>query len=185
MKTDLQKLFDRALEVAASPALGAIRQRLATTAGELSLAGQMQAHLDVCVSAMVALIGVMYDTDADGRPANYDRVTGRILLRPLPWGESGGIKWGLRRWESVCLRRLLLDRTTQKRRWPALFDYNEFSRQWHIATDSYPDSEAALRWLQSDGPTLDEWRTIVLDYRTRSSERMAHKRNKEWCANSK
>lgn len=172
----IEKLFDRAIEVAASPAGTAIRQRLGETANDLSLAGDMQAHLDIATASMVALISVLYATDSDGRPANIDTATYRILLRPLPWGESGWRKWGLRRWEGACLRRLLLDRVGDRRRLPALFDYNEYSRQWHVNANIYPDPEAALQWLRKDGPSLQEWRSIVTTYRTQAHARMCRLR---------
>lgn len=168
----IEKLFDRAVEVMAAPAANVLRQRLGETAESLSLAGDMQARLDIATASIVALISVLYATDGDGRPANIDTATYRILLRPLPWGESGWKRWGLRRWEGACLRRLLLDRVGDRRRLPALFDYNEYSRQWHVNANIYPDSEAALRWLKSDGPSLQEWRSIVLDYRTQAHARM-------------
>jgi hypothetical protein len=87
MTMELTNLFDRAVEVAAAPAASAIKQRLAQTATEFNLAGHMEAHLGIATSAIAALISVLYATEADGRPANYDSATYRILLRPLPWGE--------------------------------------------------------------------------------------------------
>ncbi len=169
---ELERLFDRAVEVAAAPAAGAIKQRLAQTATELNLAGHMEAHLGIATSAIAALISVLYATEADGRPANYDSATYRILLRPLPWGESGAARWQLRRWEGQCLRRLLIDRVGQRRRLPGLFDYNEFSRQWHVNAIDYPNAESALDWLRRDGPRIEEWRTIVSDYRAQAHARM-------------
>jgi hypothetical protein len=169
---EMQKLFDRTIEVAATPAGNVVRQRLGETAESLSLAGDMQMHLDIATASMVALISVLYTTDSDGRPANIDTATYRILLRPLPWGETGWRKWGLRRWEGACLRRLLLDRVGVRRRLPALFDYNEYSRQWHVNANIYPDPEAALRWLKKDGPSLAEWRSIVMTYRAQAHARM-------------
>lgn len=174
---ELEKMFDRAIEVTAAPAVGAIRQRLAATAAELSLAGHMQAHLGIATSAIAALVSELYATEEDGRPANYDSATYRILMKPLPWGESGAIRWGLRRWEGQCLRRLLIDRVGQRRRLPALFDYNEFSRQWHVNVIDYPNASAALDWLKRDGPRMDEWRSIVADYREQAHARMRRYRS--------
>ncbi len=175
----IEKLFDRAVEVASAPAVGAIKQRLATTASELSLAGNLQASLDVCTSAIFALISVLYDVDSDGSPANYDMATHRLLIRPLPWGESGSAKWGLRRWEGQCLRRLLLDRVNTRRRLPSLFDYSPESRQWFVAADVYTNVESATSWLKKDGPSLAEWRSIVTDYRVQAADRMVRKRSHE------
>jgi len=172
----LQFLFDRALETTQtlSPTL---KQRIEQAASELSLAGHMQAHLDIAVSAMARLIVELYVLDTDQRPANVDARTGRILLRPLPWGESGAIRWGLRRWEGQCLRRLVLDRVGARRRLPALFDYNTESRQWHINLQDYQTADAALTWLKKDGPRLAEWRSIVDDYRISARDRMRRLRS--------
>jgi len=173
----IETLFNRALSLAQRSMVDAHKQRLAAAAAELSLAGHMQAHLDVATGAIVALINVLYQCDSDGRPANYDPHTGRILLRGLPWGDSGWRKWGLRKWEACCLRRLLLGRLKTRRPLPPLFDYNEFTRCWHINYQHYPDAEAALAWLQEDGPDLTEWRAIVDHYRAEATTRMQHKRS--------
>lgn len=167
----INKLFQRSMTLVA-PELGSYRQRMATAAAELNRAGELQAQLDVAVTAVAKLIIVLYATDADQRPVNIDVQTQRILLRPLPWGESGAAKWGLRRWEGQCLRRLLLDRAGQRRRMAHLFDYNEYSRQWHVNAACYPDAEAALQWLKNDGPALNEWAAIVQDYRAQAHARM-------------
>lgn len=167
----MNKLFQRSVEMVA-PELSNYRQRMAHTAAELNRAGDLQAQLDVAITSIVNLISVLYATDADGRPANFDVMTQRILIRPLPWGESGARRWGLRRWEGQCLRRILLDRVGQRRHWAALFDYNEYARQWHVNAICYPDAEAALQWLKSDGPTLPEWAAVVQTYRDRAYERM-------------
>jgi hypothetical protein len=58
-----------------------------------------------------------------------------------------------------------------------LFDYSEFTRCWHINYQHYPDAEAALAWLQEDGPDLTEWRAIVDHYRAEATTRMQHKRS--------
>lgn len=167
----INKLFHRSMTLVA-PELTGYRQRMAQTAGELNRAGELQAQLDVAVTAIFNLVSVLYATDADQRPVNIDVQTQRILLLPLPWGESGAAKWGLRRWEGQCLRRLLLDRGKQRRRLPSLFDYNEYSRQWHVNAACYPDAEAALQWLKNDGPALNEWAAIVQDYRAQAYARM-------------
>lgn len=173
---NIQTYFDRAADVLGRAVVEVHRQRLETAATELSLAGDAQAHLDVAISSMMGLIGTLYQPDTDGRPANYDMRTGRILI-PVPWGESGWRNWGLRRWEGACLRRLLIDRVGQRRRLPALFDYNKEARQWHVAAHLYPDANAALAWLRKDGPSLAEWRTIVDAHRTQNRERMQRRRS--------
>ena len=174
--TELKQLLDRASSITAIQAPPALRQRMADTATELSLTGHSQAHLDIAITAIAHLIAAIYTHDADGRLANADQRTGRILMRPLPWGESGAAKWGLRRWEGQCLRRLMLDRVGSRRRLPCLFDYNNESRQWHINLHDYPTGEDALDWLKRDGPRLSEWRTIVSDYRSAAHQRMLRRR---------
>lgn len=176
--TELTNLFNRANTIASAPD-HTIRQRLADNAAVLNLAGHMQAHLDACKAAIVALINVIYDIDADGIPANYDPLTGRIYL-PVPWGESGWRKWGsIRRWEALALRRLLIERAQSKRRLAPLFDYNADSRIWHLNYTDYPTPEAALGWLRSDGPTLTEWRTLITDSREQAAERMRKHRARQ------
>jgi len=60
----------------------------------------------------------------------------------------------------------------QRRRLAHLFDYSEYSRQWHVNAACYPDAESALQWLKSDGPSLNEWAVIVQDYRAQAYARM-------------
>lgn len=171
--SELGTLFDRAVQAAQAPAANAIKQRMAQTAQELSNKGVLQARLDVCVAAMVNLIGILYDTEADGRPANYDPETERILVRPLPWGETGWKRWNLRKWEAVAFRRLLMDRVgDRKRAYPILFYYNDEGRNWHINAGDYPTVREALTWVEKDGPTLKEWSSIVEQQRAEANARM-------------
>lgn len=174
---DFTQLLERAQVVTTIAAPAAIKQRIAATADELNLAGHSQAQLDIAITAIAHLIAKLYTTEADGGLANVDSMTGRILMRPLPWGESGAARWGLRRWEGQCLRRLMLDRVGQRRRLPCLFDYNTESRQWHLNTHDYPTGVDALEWLKRDGPRLSEWRTIINDYRSAAHARMIRRRN--------
>jgi hypothetical protein len=60
---------------------------------------------------------------------------------------------------------------------PGLFDYNEFSRQWHVNAIDYPNAESALDWLKRDGPRIEEWRTIVSEYRAQAHARMRRLRS--------
>lgn len=173
---DFTKLLERAQSVTTVTAPASIKQRIADTADEISLAGHSQAQLDIAITAIAHLIAKLYTTEVDGILANVDSMTGRILMRPLPWGESGAVRWGLRRWEGQCLRRLMLDRVGQRRRLPCLFDYNNEARQWHLNTRDYPTGADAMKWLKSDGPRLSEWRTIVNDYRADAHERMSRRR---------
>lgn len=170
----IQKLFNRAYDVGrASPELNP-KQRLAAAAQSLSLAGDMQAHLDVAEASIVALIDVLYAVDADQRPANVDAVTGRILI-PLPWGSSGWRHWGLRKWESECLRKIMVERSKVRKPAP-LFCFDHGSRQWFADMELYPTAEDALGWLKDKGPTLGEWRQAVDDYRAKAHDRMMRHR---------
>lgn len=170
----LDALFDRAQEIAgkAKPTAYA-RQRMAKAADEISMAGDAQAHLNVCLEAMAALIGILYAIDSDQRPANIDAVTYRILV-PLPWGSAGYKHWNIRRWEAGLLRKILMARATQRQRNPPLFDYNDYSHTWHVSADLYPNAEAALTWLQQDGPSLKEWRNAVETYRAKEKQRKGY-----------
>jgi hypothetical protein len=165
------ELLTRAMDVTSKTVDPHTKQRISTAAQDLSMAGELQARLDVCNAAIAGLIAILYDVDADGVPVNYDRATYRLLI-PVPWGEAGGLKWGLRQWEARCLRRLLLNRVGANRRMPSLFDYDEYSRQWSVDLTAYPHVESALEWLRKDPPTLAEWRVIVEDFRAETLERM-------------
>jgi hypothetical protein len=164
------KTLDRAIETTgAKPDLtDRIKARVAIAADNISRAGHAQAQLDVVISSMWALITILYERDADGTIVNYERSTGRILI-PLPWGAGGWKRWGLRKWEAACLRRLLLQRVVERRRQPPLFDYA--SGRWFLNIADYPTEEWARQWLTKEGPRLAEWRTIVNEYRDRDLSR--------------
>jgi hypothetical protein len=165
----VNNFFKRALEVGlGNPSLNP-RQRTAAAAEEISLAADLQAQVDVAEASIVALINVLYATAADGRPANYDEVTGRILI-PVPWGSGGWRRWGLRKWEAVCLRKIMMARSKSRRPAP-LFCYDKATRQWFVETEVYPDTESALRWLKDHTPNVAEWRQVTTDFRT---QRVAH-----------
>lgn len=164
----MNKAFERAYELGNRRPRVVNRQRLAKVAEEISRAGNMQLNLDACVAATVAFIHVLYATDSDGRPANYDTHTGRILI-PVPWGSSGWRVWELRKWEATCYRRLLLDRVSRSN--TELFAYDVSSRQWYVDIELYPDRETALLWLKDNEPTISEWREIVDDHRYSDMER--------------
>jgi len=175
----LEALFGRAIEVRGGAGPSAvIKQRIADAAENLSLAGHMQAHLEVMTEALMKLIEILYQVDVDGQPANYDVRTGRIFI-PLPWGRAGWKHWGVRYWESECLKRILLDRVNYKRRRPPLFDYSAYSGRWHLNTTDYPTLQLALQWVQKEGPTLAEWRTVVGEYRERAQARMRRHRGED------
>ena len=179
MLQELQELLERAKQVGdTNNVTTTIRQRMAENAMALSYAGQMQAHLDICLSATVALIGILYMLDADGLPANYDRQTERIFV-DIPWGDKGYRKWGLRKSEAICFRRVLQARQSQPRRLPFLFYFADYTGRWHLNARAYPTGEAAMEWLRKDGPKLAEWRTMVTEWRDKEAARMRKRRGIE------
>ena len=164
----LNSLFERAHDVARTVPHVSPQKRMAERAEELSRAGTMQAHLDVCIAAMVALANVLYATDADNRHANVDEATGRILI-PLPWGSTGYRHWGLRKWEGYCLRKVLIAKCG--RGGAVLFGFDHATNQWYIDMETFPTVNSALLWIHQHGPTLHEWRPIVTAHRTSERER--------------
>lgn len=164
----LNNLFERAVDVGQRQPTVNPQKRMAQRAEGLSRAGTMQAHLDVCVAAMVALTNVLYAIDADSRHANIDEVTGRILI-PLPWGSTGYRHWGLRKWEGYCLRKVLIAKCS---RGVVLFGFDGETNQWYVDMEQFPTANSALLWIHQHGPTLHEWRPIVSEYRAREQERM-------------
>ena len=173
--SEILSLFDRARTSAVQRPSFDPKARLAQAADELNRAGLLQAQIGALEGALVAFINVLYATDADGSPANYDYATHRILI-PVPWGERGWRAWGLRRWEAHCLRHLLIERSRGGRRRPPLFDYSDISRRWYLDAGNYPDTNAALRWVQRDGPQLAEWRSVVTESREQAATRMQRRR---------
>ena len=136
---ELFKLLNRAKAIGDQRPAFDPKQRMATAAAELNLAGTLQAQLGVCEAALRALIAVLYATDGDDQPANIDAVTGRILI-PLPWGNQGWKRWGLRKWEAACLRKLMLERAQLRRPLP-LFCF-----------DACLDEQALVGWVGSINP---------------------------------
>lgn len=169
----LNKLFERAQDIGQRKPAVVSRQRLAERAEELSRAGTLQAQLDVCVAAMVALTNVLYSVDADNRPVNIDEATGRIMI-PVPWGNSGWKRWGLRKWEAELLRRFLLDEWGDRR--DRLYAYDGETRQWCIDHELYQGKEEALSYIKYHGPSLTQWRKIAEAHRTREGARLGRYR---------
>lgn len=172
---NLNSMFERAVTLGQQQPALSPQARLAQRAEAISLAGAMQAHLDACIGAMVALVSVLYATDGDNVLANVDPVTHRILI-PVPWGRSGWATWGLRQWEAAVMSKILIRRTEQKRKAPPLFDYSAESRTWHLVLRYYTSAEMALSWLQHEGPDLREWRAAVNTHRDYHAKRMRDRR---------
>lgn len=166
----VQNLFDRARDLGSRRPTFDPKQRMSQAAEQLNRAGTLQAQLGVAEGALVALVTVLYATDADGQPANYDLATGRILI-PLPWGSSGWKHWGLRKSEAAHLRKVLLGRAAMRRPAP-LFAHDQETRQWFLDYETYQTADTALMWVQAFGPQLGEWRTIVLAHRDAEAERL-------------
>ena len=167
----INELFERAQTIGNAAPIVVSRKRLAVDAEYLSQSGDLQARLDVCISAMAGLIKVLYTTDADDLLIHVD-VTDRIMI-PVPWGSSGWRAWGLRKWEAGLLRAVLIGRC--QRKGDVLFGYDR--NQWYLDTEQFPTMETALQWLKRHGPTLREWRAVVEPYRERHQARMRERRN--------
>lgn len=167
---ELTTLFDRAVEAGRRRPTFDPKQRTAQAADSLNRAGTMAAQIGVVEGALVAFVNVLYATDADGQPANYDAATGRILIA-APWGSAGWKHWGLRKLEATHLRRVLMGRAAMKRPAP-LFAHDSETRQWFVDYEAYQSADAALSWVQKFGPQLGEWRTIVQAHHEAEAERL-------------
>ena len=153
---ELTELVERVQEIRAKGPGRFARERVQEAAEAISRAGDQQLRVELANEALAALCVILYQTDADGRAANIDRVTWRLLV-PAPWGRGGWRRWGLRRWESEALRNILRVRT-EMRKHVNLFDYNEEGRTWYLNRSAYPSLEAALAYLKTHPINLSEWR---------------------------
>ena len=131
----------------AATTLQAGRQRVGSVAAALSLRGQMKARAELCNEAVGALIRLCYEADTDGGPANVDVVTGRILI-PLPWGERGHRRYGLRSTEQRALRRYMLDLQDHKPAGAPVFTYDPTSRSWYLNFYDHNGAGALAYWEQ-------------------------------------
>jgi hypothetical protein len=176
---ELTTLFERGVEIrqAASNPNGAIKQRIAAAAAELSNAGNNQARVDLLNEAVMAAITLCYETDPDGALCNIDRKTYRILVK-MPWGRVGWQHWGLRFWEAEILRSVLRVRSEMRRVSP-LFDWNEYSMKWHINYSDYGRIDQALLHWKANPITLKDWRLYADAYRQRAQQRMERHRDKQ------
>lgn len=166
---ELEKLIDRAQGIRQAVVAPNVKQRLAETAQELSLAGANQMRVELLNEAVLALTRILYETDPDGVGANLDRRTYRILV-PVPWGKAGWRRWGLRDWEATMLRQILIVRS-QMRRVPPLLDYNEAARSWHLNLAEFARLDQALLYWKTNPITLREWRKFADIYRQRAHDR--------------
>lgn len=145
-----------------------IKQRLQNAAHELSLRGDTQTHVEIVNEALCRVTQLLYEADTDGSFANIDNRTYRILV-PVAWGSAGWKTWGLRQWEAEILRSILIERSAQQSKRPALFDYSPDSRTWFVNVSDYGSYDLAQRFLQRESVTLAQWRKHVDGYRQRKS----------------
>jgi len=135
----------------------------------LNRAGEIAQHVELANEALCRFTAMLYQRDPDGVYANVDQRTGRLLV-PAPWGNAGWKLWGLRHWEAVVLRSVLMARVADRKR-PALFDYNADSRTWFLNVGDYGVIEAATHYLQRATVSLTEWRQHTAQYHTNDLER--------------
>lgn len=153
---EFEQLTERIQQIRSKGPGRVVKERIQEAAQALSRAGSMQLRVELANEALAALVAILYEVDADGRPANVDAKTWRILT-PTPWGGAGWRRWGLRNWEQKCLNAILRIRCEQRRH-VALFDYSEEARTWHLNLGDYPTLAGALAYLKAQPVTLAEWR---------------------------
>lgn len=168
----IEQLAERVQQIRSAGPDAVIKQRVAETAQELNRAGEMQKRVELANEALAALTVLCYQKDIDGQWANVDPKTWRLLV-PAPWGNAGWRTWGMRQWESRCLRWVLLDRQGGKGDRPPLFDYNEAGRTWHLNLGDYKTLEQGLFWVKVSAIRLAEWRKYVDRTRQGTRERMS------------
>ena len=156
---ELLSVVDRKNEVRDSQPTQVIKQRLAVAADTLNRVGALAIHVEVANEALCKLVYVLYQKEVDGSLANVDTRTHRLLI-PVPWGDRGWKRWGLRHWEAVVLRGIMLDRLTNKKR-PSLFDYNTDTRTWYLNLVDYGVFDAAQHYLTRSPITVAEWRKVT------------------------
>ena len=142
---EINALRDRKETIRQARPAGYVRQRLADAAEQLNLAGRLAERVELVNEVLCSLATLLYLPDSDGRPANVDSVTFRLLV-PAPWGSRGWRRWGLRAHEAETLRCVLLDRQRSYRtgQRPPLFTYDADSRSWYLNVGDYPRVYAAM-----------------------------------------
>jgi len=126
---------------------------LRLAAQNLSRRGVAAAKVELFNHVVAAAADLCLEYDADGRPANVDAITGAVLV-PMPWGEAGYRRWGLRVTECRQLRYILLRRAERDR--PPLFDYDAAMRRWVFP--SLWSRRTAGSYLSLQPITLAEYR---------------------------
>lgn len=135
---------------------------LRAVAQNLSRRGQAAAKVELMNNVMAAAADLCLERDQDNRPANIDHVTGAVLV-PLPWGEGGYRRWGLRVTEARILRHILRQRAEHDR--PPLFDYDASMRRWVF--DRFWSRNTAAGYLRASPLTLAEYRAAWAATRTK------------------
>lgn len=176
VSSGLEPSVDRADEIRTSQAPEAyFKQRIASSAAQLDRAGQMAARVAVANEALAKFTVILYSVDTDGVLPNIDAVTWRIRP-PAPWGRSGWKRWGLRAWEADVMRAILIERSRQQGGRPALFDYNDQARTWHLNIQDYRDCQSALFWLKHEAIKLPAWRAHADRLTSAAAQRMDRNR---------
>ncbi len=165
---DYTKQLERASGVLTGNPSPTVRARLKAKAEDISRAGDLKAHLGVIESALMKAITILYESDTDGYPANYD-YNGQALIA-LPFTYSGWKLYGLRNWEADCLRSVMLERLKRTEGYIPLFDYAPATRRWYLRIDAYKTEAAALQWLKVDPVTVTEWRAALQRFYTQRAK---------------
>lgn len=174
----LQKSLIQAQKVrAAAIPENYLKQQIAQAAQIRSLAGDIQARIGECEEAVLKLLDLLYQKDTDGVFANVESQTGKILC-PLPWGQAGYKKWGLRDLSATVLRTWFMKRSAKYGEMvrPALFIYNQSDRRWYLNVQDYGTKELAWRFLEKEKLTIAEWRKLA--YVKQEKNRSYHQKRK-------
>lgn len=159
------KLTDRKNDIRGAGPGAYVKQRIADAADALSLAGTLAARVELANEALSRLITLCYEPDTDGKAANVDITTHRLLI-PAPWGSSGWKRWGLRYHEGLVMRSIMLGRQGVKPGAPVpLFVYDDGARTWHLNVVDYRGLADGMGWLHAAPITLAEWKRYLRQYR--------------------
>lgn len=124
---------------------------LAHVKRRLSRRGHVMSKVELANAALAVLCELLYERDDDGRLANVDARTSRVLI-PLPWGRAGCRVWELRTSEGKALRWIMHRRSESDDAW---LRYDADSRSWYIAK---PLVRHAVDYLSREPITAAEWR---------------------------
>lgn len=151
----IAKQFTERLPEITDAVLRKARQRTADVSASLTRRNAAQATAVLLNESVLKLIGLLYQTDADGVLCNVN-ADGRIEI-PAPWGSTGRPRYGLRRTEGDTLRRYVQHLETIKR--PVrLFYFDEEASRWYLDIFTYPTQESALVYWQIVAMNAAAWR---------------------------